>query len=552
MPENIISYIPNGIIMTNMNSSSKWNTKNEEVVINSTIPNKIREFLIFTSAGDTNNINQWISTDQLYDIHVVYYGKKNFTLHVDKLYKRKDTKFPNFQWYSKFVDITQYKAIAVWDDDLIVLPQQINSLFKEMILNDVDVFTPCHIISESKFCLKKARHNGIRDVEYVEMNAPIFKPSFLKSFINIFDPILKGWGTDIWFSHICSTNEKCRISVSDTTCVKNPPRHSREINKFQTFDVRAKTFESFALKNSIPSVDPKSTKIRGYDSMKFKTSILPENKTIGWHEYCKLYLRKNNTFSKYADKLNVKEYIKSKLLNISISKTYFSVSKSEDITEELVASLPKNYFMKGSHGYGMTVTVKNNILKCHGHYGYCPMKNCKKSSNILICLRKNCEKWLGINYGNASGESYYTDIPHNCIFEEYISQNDIIQFFVFNEKTMFIQHDVTKSVGLQRTFYTPLWKPLKFTKFKQYSPHIVSRPENLQNIVNIVEQLAKGFTSVRIGLIQYNNKLYFSEYSFAVNNCIGEWHPILIEYYYGYVVTHPYMKHDPEYVLQLL
>lgn len=227
-----------------------------------------RDFLLFTSAGDKSNVNQWIGNDRLYDIHVVYYGNKQFNLEVDKLYKRKDTKFPNLQWYLKSTDIMKYKAVAVWDDDIVASPQNINSLFKEMNKHNVDVFSPCHTRGFKK-CLRKANLNGIRDVEYIEMNAPMFKPSFLESFMRIFDPVIKGWGTDIWFSHVCSTDKKCRISVSDTTCVTNPRTRkdgSREINKAQPEHIRAGTYTAYARKHKLPTTDPKSTNIVGYDS----------------------------------------------------------------------------------------------------------------------------------------------------------------------------------------------------------------------------------------------------------------------------------------------
>lgn len=234
-----------------------------------------RKFLLFTSAGDKNNVKQWMSDDRLYDIHVVYYGIKDFKLQVDEIYKRKETKFPNLQWYSKEHDLSKYKAVAVWDDDIVASPKDINALFKEMIQNKVDVFSPCHTRG-GKPCLKKANPTGIRDIEYIEMNAPMFNPTFLLPFIKKFDPIIKGWGTDIWYSHVCSTDKNCRISVSDTTCVTNPITRkdgTREINKAQPEHIRSSTWSVFAKKHGLPVLDPKSVRIKGYDSKKFKSFL---------------------------------------------------------------------------------------------------------------------------------------------------------------------------------------------------------------------------------------------------------------------------------------
>lgn len=289
-----------------------------------------RDFLLFTSAGDKSNVNQWIGNDRLYDIHVVYYGNKQFNLEVDKLYKRKDTKFPNLQWYLKSTDIMKYKAVAVWDDDIVASPQNINSLFKEMNKHNVDVFSPCHTRGFKK-CLRKANLNGIRDVEYIEMNAPMFKPSFLESFMRNFDPVIKGWGTDIWFSHVCSTDKKCRISVSDTTCVTNPRTRkdgSREINKAQPEHIRAGTYTAYARKHKLPTTDPKSTNIVGYDSKKFKLKkILCLHTTFGKNSNKMLSLANSIDFAK-----------KNGLKYISLDQNYWKWFKvwfddREDILE---------------------------------------------------------------------------------------------------------------------------------------------------------------------------------------------------------------------------
>ena len=238
---------------------------------------KKRDYLLFTSAGDKSNVKQWISDDRLYDIHVVYYGTKGFDLNVDWVETRKETKFPNLQWYAKTHDLSKYKSIAVWDDDIVASPLDINALFKEMALNNVDVFTPCH--TRGNFpCLLKANPSGLRDIEYIEMNAPMFKPTFLIPFLEKFDPIIKGWGTDIWYSHLCSTDKNCKISVTDTTCVTNPITRkdgTREINKAQPEHIRSKTWQTFAKENNLPQFVPSSSvAIKGYDKKALLKNIL--------------------------------------------------------------------------------------------------------------------------------------------------------------------------------------------------------------------------------------------------------------------------------------
>ena len=148
----------------------------------------------------------------------------------------KDTKFANlYKWIieKKFdlADINQYNLVAIWDDDIVSSVKDINNLFEEFDGTDANIFSPCHTRG-SYPSLFKHRKQGLRKVEFVEMNAPIFKRDFLLSFMKTFDIKLRGYGTDIWFSQKC-INE-CSIVVSDTTCVTNPIGRSdgtREIEK---------------------------------------------------------------------------------------------------------------------------------------------------------------------------------------------------------------------------------------------------------------------------------------------------------------------------------
>jgi len=227
-----------------------------------------RDFLLFTSAGDKSNVKQWIGKSRNYDIVVVYYGKKKFDYNVDELYVRKNTKFPNLQWYMKYYGIGQYKAVAVWDDDIVASPKTISALFTQMVGTGTDIFSPCH--TRGSFAsMFKYNKGGTREVEFLEMNAPIFTPSRLKVFMSVFDPVIKGWGADVWYGHQCNRDKECSMSVSDSFCVTNPETRqdgTREINVAQSQKIRQKTWEKYA-KNILkqPLGVPPSCRMKGYD-----------------------------------------------------------------------------------------------------------------------------------------------------------------------------------------------------------------------------------------------------------------------------------------------
>ena len=226
------------------------------------MPNR-KKYLLFTSAGDKHNIHQWMGENRNYDIAVMYYGNKGFDLSVDMLVSSKDTKFPNlYKWIieKKFdlTDVNQYNLVAIWDDDIVANVVDINNLFEEFDDNDASIYSPCH--TRGNFpSLFKQKSNGLRKVDFVEMNAPIFKPEFLLSFMKNFDTNLKGFGTDIWFSQKCSND--CSIVVSDTTCVTNPKTRAdgtREINKAQSEHDRSTYWKKVAKRKKINPNVPSS------------------------------------------------------------------------------------------------------------------------------------------------------------------------------------------------------------------------------------------------------------------------------------------------------
>jgi hypothetical protein len=213
---------------------------------------RARRFLLFTSAGDKSNVLQWTGPDRNYDIVVVYYGQDSGKLpwrnKVDAVYTNTDTKFPNLLWYLKTHSIDAYDAVAVWDDDIVANSSQINALFDEMQNNKIDIFTPCHTRGNFNSLLRHQR-DGLRYINFIEMNAPMFKTEQLLDFMDSFNPIIKGWGTDIWYSYKCTHATECTMAVTDTTCVTNPKTRSdgtREIEKAQPERIRAKTWEYYA------------------------------------------------------------------------------------------------------------------------------------------------------------------------------------------------------------------------------------------------------------------------------------------------------------------
>jgi hypothetical protein len=309
-----------------------------------------RRFLLFISAGDVNNVKQLIGGERNYDIVVVFNGNStpNTRLNVDELYIRKDTKFPNLKWYIETHSIEKYDAVAVWNDDIVAPVEHINALFLEAITSNCDIFSPCH--SKSVFPqLLKLRKEGVRSVNFIDMNAPIFLQWILKDFMVTYDPSINASGIDVWYSYRCThILDKCYMKVSDTTSVTKRERH-RDSNQIEK--VHENTWARFA-RDILhqPSNVPAS-------------AFYPGNGTnnIAWRTVCAQNLKENAFVARYtnfADKVGVKTIVNKSDLNITTPKTYAVVTNANDISMDMLNALPNEYVFKPNHGSAMTVIVK--------------------------------------------------------------------------------------------------------------------------------------------------------------------------------------------------
>lgn len=91
------------------------------------------------------------------------------------------------------------------------------------------------------------------------------------------------------------------------------------------------------------------------------------------------------------------------------------------------------------------------------------------------------------------------------------------KFFCFNGKPRFLYCSYFDDNGeLFIDYYDCNWKFLEITRkgHKNDSKHIISRPNNFENMKGIASELSKPFPFVRIDLFTVNSRIYFSEFTF--------------------------------------
>lgn len=191
------------------------------------------KYLVYTSAGDNGNIHYWLqnfdgqTVEKNFDLWITYYGdQRNKYEEISDFYNmRKGAKFPNLLYvYQKWPDIlAHYEAIFVMDDDIIIDSNGINLLFEVRKKYDLWLLQPAFdpIGKISHTITKVNRSCFMRYTNFVENTCPLFRRDKLEGFMKIFDPVLTGWGIDLWYHFFLGEHPRKMAVIDGIPCI-NP------------------------------------------------------------------------------------------------------------------------------------------------------------------------------------------------------------------------------------------------------------------------------------------------------------------------------------------
>jgi len=221
--------------------------------INKTGPRS--KYLVFTSAGDRDSIECWLKGWKEFDLWVTYYGDRSgkYSEVADFYNVRKGGKFPNLHYaYQQWPEIfSGYEAVMVMDDDVIMSGHDIDRLFRVRKAYGLWVCQPafCSTGKVEWKITQAQKYAFLRHTNFVEMTCPLFLQSKLNDFMKVYDPVLVGYGCDLWFLHSMGPNLKGKVAIVDAiTCVN--PRFAqkgeggREIDRLQPFEERVKVWDT--------------------------------------------------------------------------------------------------------------------------------------------------------------------------------------------------------------------------------------------------------------------------------------------------------------------
>jgi hypothetical protein len=218
-------------------------------------------YLVFTSAGDSSNLHHWRKGRRNFDLWVNYYGDEEdrYKDQCEFYIARKGGKFPNLSYvHRRWKNILdQYDAIFVVDDDIIMDGSSISRLFEIREKHDLwllqPAFDPRGKISHS---ITRAKpFSFLRYANFVEVACPLFRKDKLDAFLEVYDPLLVGWGIDWWYMDLLNADSQRKVAIIDAVTCINPhdkaKGRQREIDRLQDTPTRIMNWERIKKERNI-------------------------------------------------------------------------------------------------------------------------------------------------------------------------------------------------------------------------------------------------------------------------------------------------------------
>lgn len=204
-------------------------------------------------------------------------------------------------------------------------------------------------------------------------------------------------------------------------------------------------------------------------------------------------------YSDYADKIKVRDYVKSKGLENILLKHYAYFSSTEEIVPE---ELPDRFVLKTNRGAsGKDICICTDKKTFDWEAAFRKLKRAmtrrfeyERHYNVIE-PRIICEELIETENGK-----YPIDYKFTCI------RGQIVDVFLCSDREVGKPSHCTVDLD---------WNILPYTKEKYLPDTIPARPEHLDEMVRIAGILSEDFDLVRVDLYEYRNQVYFSELTFS-------------------------------------
>lgn len=218
------------------------------------------------------------------------------------------------------------------------------------------------------------------------------------------------------------------------------------------------------------------------------------NEKLNW---MKLYDR-NPRYTQLADKYRARDYVEARVGAQHLTKLLGVYERVEDIDWD---QLPQRFVLKVNQG------CKANII-------------CSDKDHLDIELaREKLERWMPENGYFPRREWPYKDIAPRIICEEYLEGDPEwglldYKFFCFDGKPAYVAVDFDRFTDHTQYFYDMAWERQPFVHSLPTPDRDAPRPHNLDEMIAVAAELARGLPFIRVDLYSCEDKVLFGELTF--------------------------------------
>ncbi len=227
---------------------------------------------------------------------------------------------------------------------------------------------------------------------------------------------------------------------------------------------------------------------------------------------CKILFDRNKLLPIISDKLAVRDFVRERV-GFAVLKKIYAVYENE--TEIRLDDLPDQFVLKANHGSQMNYFVESAA---------------DHNPDIIVPMAR---RWLATNFGRQNGEWAYKSI-HPRIFAEERLENIEYKFFCFDGEPKFFKVLVGLNPDRRARFFDLDWNTFEVTEIRPIFPrNMISRPANLEEMVEISRRLSRGFDFLRVDLYNSRDRIFFGELTNYHNGGINLFDPREYDYEFG-------------------
>lgn len=210
-----------------------------------------------------------------------------------------------------------------------------------------------------------------------------------------------------------------------------------------------------------------------------------------------------------VDKYRVREWVRQQIGEQYLVSLLGVWENADDIDFE---KLPERFVLKANHGCGWNIIVRD-----------------KRTCNEKLIKRK-LNSWLKTDFSYAGFELQYRGLKPVIICEEYMENKncelDDYKVFCMNGKPQYIMYLTERSSELKMAFYDTKWNKQPFVYTYKMLEREMEKPDCLEKLLELSEQLCSSFEQVRIDWYVLNDgTIKFGEMTFSSCAGMAKWNP---------------------------